>query len=127
MKLKHLRERHVLSMTELEALSVLTGRSSGASSRDIRREPTKEPSANSPLPSVSNLTSWSKRGAIVAKRRGNNEGSIYRRKDGYWVGQYGVETATGTEDPLHLRQAPRRSPGEAHQGHSRPGRRVHLR
>jgi integrase len=31
----------------------------------------------------------------MAKRRGNNEGSIYRRKDGYWVAQYGVETATG--------------------------------
>lgn len=31
----------------------------------------------------------------MAKRRGNNEGSIYRRKDSYWVGQYGVETATG--------------------------------
>jgi integrase len=31
----------------------------------------------------------------MAKRRGNNEGSIYRRKDGYWVGQYGVETTTG--------------------------------
>jgi integrase len=28
-------------------------------------------------------------------RRGNNEGSIYRRKDGYWVGQYGVQTAKG--------------------------------
>jgi integrase len=33
----------------------------------------------------------------MAKRRGNNEGSIYRRKDGYWVGQYGVETAEGTK------------------------------
>ncbi len=31
----------------------------------------------------------------MAKRRGNNEGSIYRRKDGYWVGQYGVQTAQG--------------------------------
>ena len=31
----------------------------------------------------------------MTKRRGNNEGSIYRRKDGYWVGQYGVQTATG--------------------------------
>ena len=31
----------------------------------------------------------------MAKRRGNNEGSIYRRKDGYWVGQYGVQTAKG--------------------------------
>jgi integrase len=31
----------------------------------------------------------------MARRRGNNEGSIYRRKDGYWVGQYGVDTATG--------------------------------
>ena len=30
-------------------------------------------------------------------RRGNNEGSIYRRKDGYWVGQYGVQTAEGTK------------------------------
>ena len=33
----------------------------------------------------------------MAKRRGNNEGSIYRRKDGYWVGQYGVHTAEGTK------------------------------
>src|ERR687897_1904056 len=31
----------------------------------------------------------------MAKRRGNNEGSIYHRKDGYWVGQYGVQTAQG--------------------------------
>jgi hypothetical protein len=31
----------------------------------------------------------------MAKRRANNEGSIYRRKDGYWVGQYGVQTGTG--------------------------------
>jgi integrase len=30
-------------------------------------------------------------------RRGNNEGSIYRRKDGYWVGQYGIQTANGTK------------------------------
>jgi hypothetical protein len=29
----------------------------------------------------------------MAKRRGNNEGSIYRRKDGYWFGQYGIQTA----------------------------------
>jgi integrase len=33
----------------------------------------------------------------MAKRRGNNEGSIYRRKDGYWVGQYGVQTAEGAK------------------------------
>ena len=31
----------------------------------------------------------------MATRRGNNEGSIYRRKDGYWVGQYGVQAAAG--------------------------------
>ena len=31
----------------------------------------------------------------MSKRRGNNEGSIYQRKDGYWVGQYRVQTATG--------------------------------
>jgi integrase len=38
----------------------------------------------------------SERGPVsVAKRRGNNGGSIYRRKDGYWVGQYGVQTAEG--------------------------------
>lgn len=28
-------------------------------------------------------------------RRGNGEGSIHRRKDGRWVGQYTVETPTG--------------------------------
>ena len=33
----------------------------------------------------------------MAKRRGNNEGSIYRRKDGYWVGQYGIQSAEGTK------------------------------
>src|SRR5919199_5894983 len=31
----------------------------------------------------------------MAKRRGNGEGSIYRRKDGRWVGQYTVSTAKG--------------------------------
>jgi integrase len=28
-------------------------------------------------------------------RRGKSEGSIYRRKDGRWVGQYGVQTGSG--------------------------------
>jgi hypothetical protein len=28
-------------------------------------------------------------------KRGNGEGSIYRRKDGRWVGQYTAQTATG--------------------------------
>jgi integrase len=31
----------------------------------------------------------------VAKRRGNGEGSIYKRNDGRWVGQYLVHTAQG--------------------------------
>ncbi len=31
----------------------------------------------------------------MASRRGNGEGSIYRRKDGYWVGQYLLYTANG--------------------------------
>jgi len=31
----------------------------------------------------------------VVKRRGNGEGSIYRRNDGRWVGQYLVHTAKG--------------------------------
>jgi integrase len=33
----------------------------------------------------------------VAKRRGNGEGSVYRRKDGLWVGQYKVYAPTGTK------------------------------
>ena len=33
----------------------------------------------------------------MAKKRGNGEGSIYRRKDGRWVGQYTVSTARGRE------------------------------
>ena len=31
----------------------------------------------------------------MARKRGNGEGSIYRRKDGRWVGQYLVHTAKG--------------------------------
>jgi integrase len=31
----------------------------------------------------------------MASKRGNGEGSIYRRKDGRWVGQYLVYTAKG--------------------------------
>jgi integrase len=31
----------------------------------------------------------------VSKKRGNGEGSIYRRKDGRWVGQYTIYTDTG--------------------------------
>jgi integrase len=31
----------------------------------------------------------------VSKKRGNGEGSIYRRKDGRWVGQYTIYTAAG--------------------------------
>jgi integrase len=30
-------------------------------------------------------------GGKLAKRRGNGEGSVYRRKDGLWVGQYKIE------------------------------------
>lgn len=33
----------------------------------------------------------------MAKRRGNGEGSVYRRKDGLWVGQYKVQTPNGTK------------------------------
>jgi hypothetical protein len=35
----------------------------------------------------------------VAKRekRGNGEGSIYRKADGRWVAQYAIETAQGTK------------------------------
>src|SRR5215207_9320556 len=33
----------------------------------------------------------------MAKKRGNGEGSIYRRTDGRWVGQYLVHTAKGPQ------------------------------
>lgn len=33
----------------------------------------------------------------MAKRRGNGEGSVYRRKDGLWVGQYVIKTPGGTK------------------------------
>jgi integrase len=33
----------------------------------------------------------------MAKKRGNGEGSIYRRRDGRWVGQYLVHTANGPQ------------------------------
>ena len=33
----------------------------------------------------------------MAKRRGNGEGSVYRRKDGLWVGQYKAQTPNGTK------------------------------
>jgi hypothetical protein len=31
----------------------------------------------------------------VIRKRGNGEGSLYRRKDGRWVGQYTVYTTKG--------------------------------
>lgn len=33
----------------------------------------------------------------MTKRRGKGEGSIYRRKDGLWVGQYKVQTHKGKQ------------------------------
>ena len=33
----------------------------------------------------------------MPKRRGNGEGSVYRRKDGLWVGQYKIQTPNGTK------------------------------
>ena len=33
----------------------------------------------------------------MAKKRGNGEGSVYRRKDGLWVGQYKVRTPNGNK------------------------------
>ena len=40
---------------------------------------------------------YSHEGREVVKRRGNGEGSIYRRKDGLWVGQYKVHTPNRTK------------------------------
>ena len=33
----------------------------------------------------------------MATRRGNGEGSVYRRKDGLWVGQYRIQTPSGAK------------------------------
>ena len=33
----------------------------------------------------------------MPKKRGNGEGSVYRRKDGWWVGQYEIRTHDGTK------------------------------
>jgi integrase len=33
----------------------------------------------------------------LPKKRGNGEGSVYRRKDGLWVGQYVIKTPNGTK------------------------------
>ena len=33
----------------------------------------------------------------MPKKRGNGEGSVYRRKDGLWVGQYVIKTPNGTK------------------------------
>ena len=33
----------------------------------------------------------------MAERRGNGEGSVYRHKDGLWVGQYKIQIPTGTK------------------------------
>ncbi len=33
----------------------------------------------------------------LPKKRGNGEGSVYRRKDGLWVGQYVIKTPDGTK------------------------------
>jgi len=38
----------------------------------------------------------------VAKKRGNGEGSVYRRKDGLWVGQYKVPTPEGTKKTKYI-------------------------
>lgn len=31
----------------------------------------------------------------MPKKRGNGEGSVYKRKDGLWVGQYKIQTQNG--------------------------------
>jgi integrase len=33
----------------------------------------------------------------LPKKRGNGKGSVYRRKDGLWVGQYKIRTRNGTK------------------------------
>lgn len=38
----------------------------------------------------------------MAKKRGNGEGSVYRRKDGLWVGQYKVLTPQGTKKTKYI-------------------------
>jgi integrase len=38
----------------------------------------------------------------MAKRRGNGEGSVYRRKDGLWVGQYKIEAQNSTKKTKYI-------------------------
>jgi hypothetical protein len=52
----------------------------------------------------------------MAKKRGNNEGSIYRRENGTWAAQYTVWTAEGrkrrslsTLPPMRWKQRYRKS------------------
>ena len=45
---------------------------------------------------------YSREGSGVAKRRGSGEGSIYRRKDGLWVGQYKIEAPNGTKKTKYI-------------------------
>ncbi len=33
----------------------------------------------------------------MPKKRGSGEGSVYRRKDGLWAGQYVIKTPDGTK------------------------------
>jgi hypothetical protein len=40
----------------------------------------------------------------MARKRGNGEGSVYRRKDGHWIGQYLVYTAGGPIRPESFAQ-----------------------
>jgi hypothetical protein len=49
----------------------------------------------------------------VAKRRDNGEGSVYRRKDGLWVGQYKVQNPNGIKTKISTR-----SPGRTQRPNS---------
>ena len=38
----------------------------------------------------------------MPKRSGNGEGSVYRRTDGLWVGQYKIEAPNGTKKTKYI-------------------------
>ena len=57
----------------------------------------------------------------MAKKHGNGEGSISRRKNGGWMAQYAVYTAKGRKRKTLYGKTRSDGGREAHQGYGRSG------
>jgi integrase len=62
----------------------------------------------------------------VARKRGNGEGSITRRKDGLYMARYTVQTATGTKRKALYGKTRGEVSEKAHEGDGGSGRRPRL-